>query len=99
MARYINNKQVNLARANNLEDFNSIGEAIWNFISSVYQSKWDLLIADKNLNSLRQKTSVKFTSKVTALFNRNNKSINKPTPASIKKIPPLIPAKSQKEVN
>ena len=99
MARYINNKQVNLARANNLEDFNSIREAIWNLISSVYQSKWDLLIADKNLNSLRQKTSVKFTSKVPALFNRNNKSINKPTLASIEKIPPLIPAKSQKEVN
>jgi len=99
MAKYINNKQVNPVRANNLKNFNSIEEAIWNLISFVYQSKWDLLIADKNLNSLRQKISVKFTSKVPTLFNGNNKSINKPTPASIEKIPPPITAKSQKEVN
>lgn len=53
MAKYINNKQVDPARANNLKDFNGIRKAIWNLISSVYQSKWDLLIADKNLNLLR----------------------------------------------
>jgi len=53
MAKYINNKQVDSARANNFEDFNDIRKAIWNLISSVYQSKWDLLIADKNLNLLR----------------------------------------------
>ena len=58
-----------------------------------------MLIADKNLNSLRQKFLVKFTPKVPAPSNRNNKSINKPIPVSIKKIPPLISTKSQKEVN
>jgi len=52
MAKYINNKQVNPARTNDLKDFNGIGEAIWNLIFSIYQSKWDSLIADKNLNSL-----------------------------------------------
>jgi len=36
MAKYITNKQVDPARSNNLEDFNGIGEAIWNLISSVY---------------------------------------------------------------
>ena len=39
MAKYITNKQVNLAKSNDLEDFNGIREAIWNLISSVYQSK------------------------------------------------------------
>jgi len=38
-AKYINNKQIDLARANNHEDFKEIGEAIWNLISSIYQSK------------------------------------------------------------
>jgi len=38
MVRYITNKQVDSSKPNDLEDFNSIGEAIWNFISSVYQS-------------------------------------------------------------
>ena len=60
MAKYIANKQVDLVKSNELEDFNSIGEAVWNFISSIYQAKWDSLIANKNLNSLRQKISAKF---------------------------------------
>jgi len=92
-AKYINNKQIDLARANNHEDFKETGEAIWNLISSIYQSKWDLLIADKNSNSLRQRISAKFISKVPTLSNRNNKSIDKPILVSIKKIPPPIPAK------
>jgi len=36
MAKYISNKQVNSLKSNDLEDFHSIGEAVWNFISSVY---------------------------------------------------------------
>jgi len=36
MAKYIANKQVNLAKSNDLEDFKSIGEVIWNLISLVY---------------------------------------------------------------
>jgi len=39
MAKYIGNKQVNLVKSNDLEDFKGIGEAIWNFISLIYQSK------------------------------------------------------------
>jgi len=86
MAKYIINKQVNPTKSNDLEDFNGIEEAIWNLISSVYQSKWNSLIADKNLNTLRQKILVKFTPKVPLVSNRNNKSINKPILASIEKI-------------
>jgi len=89
IAKYITNKQVNPAKSNNLEDFNGIGKAIWNFISSVYQSKWNLLIADKNSNTLRQKISAKFTLKVPLASNRNNKSIDKLIPVSIEKIPLL----------
>jgi len=36
MAKYISNKQVNSLKSNDLEDFHSIGETVWNFISSVY---------------------------------------------------------------
>jgi len=46
IARYISNKQMNPSKANNMEDFNSIGKSIWNFISSVYQANWDSLYAD-----------------------------------------------------
>jgi len=99
MAKYIGNKQVNPIKSNELEDFKDIGEAIWSFISSVYQSKWDLLIANKNNKSLRQKILNKLTPKIIPLTNHNNKSVDKPTLASINKMPPSIPAKLQKEVN
>ena len=99
MAKYIANKQVDPAKSNDLEDFKGIGEAIWNLISSVYQSKWDSLIADKNTISLRKKISDKLTPRIIPLSNRNNKTADKLILASIEKILPPIPAKLQKEVN
>ena len=38
MAKYISNKQVKPAKANNLDNFNDIREVVWNFISSVYNA-------------------------------------------------------------
>jgi len=99
IARYISNKQVNSSKSNNLENFNSIGEVTWNFISSVYQANWDSLYADKQSNSLKRKIAVKFTLKIQLTSGKNNKDINKPTLANIKRIPLPISAKSQTEVN
>jgi len=39
MTKYILNKQVDLVRSNDLNDFKSIGEVLWNLISLVYQSR------------------------------------------------------------
>jgi len=39
LAKYIQNKQVNSNTANDLNDFDGMGDAIWNFISSVYGAK------------------------------------------------------------
>ena len=39
LAKYIKNKQVNGNMINNLADFDGMGDAIWNFISSVYEAK------------------------------------------------------------
>ena len=75
MVKYITNKQVNPAKSNDLKDFKGIGEAIWNLISLVYQTKWDLLIADKNINTLRQKILAKFTPKVPPQSNQSNKPV------------------------
>ena len=41
----------------------------------------------------------KFTLKIQLTTNKNSKEINKLSPANIERIPPPIPAKSQKEVN
>jgi len=99
MARYITNKLVDSSKLNDLEDFNGIGEAIWNFISSVFQSNWDFLYADKQSNSFRRKIVTKFTPRVNLSPGKNNKETNKHVPANINRIPLPVLAKSQKEVN
>ena len=64
MAKYISNKQVNSAKANELDDFKSIGETVWNFISSVYNANWNALVIDDNSTLLRRKIVTKFTSRI-----------------------------------
>jgi len=99
MAKYISNKKVNPKSSNNLNDFDGIGDAVWNFLSSVYQSSWDSLYTDNCSKSLREKISAKFTPRVVPLS--SSKTIKNPNPVTINKAPPLppLPAKTKKEVN
>jgi len=101
MARYISNRKVNSGKANNLQDFNSMGDSIWNFISVVYQANWNSLSTDNNSKSLREKISSKFTPRIVPTTSKNNKEQAKPTPITINKNSPLSPllTKSKKEVN
>ena len=102
MARYITNKKVNWKSANNLKDFDGIGNVVWNFILSVYQSGWDSLYTDNKSKTLREKISSRFSPRIIpSLTQKSNKLVPKPTLASIDKIPqPLpLPAKTAKEVN
>jgi len=99
MAKYIASKQLEPLKANNVMDFVGIGDAVWNFISSVYKSNWDALYTDNKSNTLRRKIAAKFTPKTQMAPKKPTKETSKSTPASIEKIPPLIPAKSQKEIN
>ena len=39
IVKYISNKQVSSSKSNDIEDFHGMGEAIWNFISSIYLSR------------------------------------------------------------
>ena len=55
MARYINNKKVKASKANDLLDFDGLGDSIWNFISSIYNSNCNALYTDNKSNNLRSK--------------------------------------------
>jgi len=99
MAKYISNKQVQSSKANDLDDLDGIGDVVWMFISSIYDSNWDALFTDNKTNTLRKKIASKFTPRLQTALHRNPKEVNKLSMASIERIPPLIPAKSQKEVN
>jgi len=87
--------------ANNLKEFKGMGDSIWNFISLVYQAKWDSLYTDNNSTTLRAKISSKFTPRVASNPSKNNKETTKHISVTIKKAPPPppFPAKLKKKVN
>ena len=99
MAKYISNKKVNPKSSNDLNDFDGIGDAVWNFLSSVYQSSWDSLYTDNRSKLLREKISAKLTPRV--VLSSSSKTIKNPNPVTINKAPPPLPlpAKTKKEVN
>ena len=76
-------------------------DAIWNFISLVYDTKWDALYTDNKANTLRVKVLSKFTLKSIPQHNSNKKGIPKSVPVTINKVPPLppLPAKTKKEIS
>lgn len=53
IAKYIQNKKIDMSKSNDVKDFEGIGKAVWELISFIYNSGWDLLIADDYKNSLR----------------------------------------------
>jgi len=91
LAKYIQNKQVNGNTANDLNDFDGMGDAIWNFISLVYGVKWDVLHTDNRMNNLRTKISSKFTPRILTPApngNNNKKEVPKSSLVTINKAPP-----------
>ena len=102
MAKYISNKKVNPKSANDFKDFDSISDAVWNFISSIYQSSWDFLYTDNKSKTLREKISAKFTPRIAPSSNTKNiKLTPKLVSVTIDKVPPplLLLAKTAKEIN
>jgi len=102
MAKYISNKKINPKLANEFKDFDGIGNVVWNFISSIYQSSWDSLYTDNKSKTLREKILAKFTPRVAPSSNTKNIKLTlKPVPATIDKVPPPppLPAKTVKEIN
>ena len=99
MAKYIKNKKIETSKSNDIKNFEGISKAAQKLIFSIYNSRWDFLIANNYKNSLRQKIAYKFTPKVNPDKNskKGEKNTNKPT--NIERLPPLIPAKSPKKVN
>ena len=101
LAKYIRNKQVIYGEVNDLENFDGIGDAIWNFLSSVYEAKWNALYTDHKSNTLRTKISSNFTQRTISPNNGNKKDIPKSVLVTINKVLLLLPlpAKSKKEIN
>ena len=78
-----------------------MGDAIWNFILSVYVSKWDVLYTNCKTNTFRLKILSKFTPRILFTNGNSKKDSSKSSPVTINKAlsPPPLLAKSKKEIN
>ena len=79
LVKYIQNKKANGAKVNDLNNLDSIGDAIWNFILAVYVARQDALFTDQKTNTLRNKISSKFTPRISPTNGANKKEILKST--------------------
>ena len=98
MGKYIRGKAIN-NNPNNCKDLEGVGKELWEFLSSIYESHWDMLYADSSKNTFRGKVSSKFTSRIPKNPSTNGKEKNKAKPMFISLVSPPIPAKTPKEVN
>ena len=100
ITKYICNKKIENGKFNEVTDLKGIGEIAWNFISAIYESGWDSLIADNNNTSFGSKVSSKFTLKINEVKTHKSKSgKNADKPATFNRLSPPIPAKLPKKVN
>ena len=81
MKKFIAGKSINSNKANNIKDLKSMGKAIWEFITTVYESYWDVLHINNNNTIFRSKVKSKnlllksriiklYQSKITTWSNR-----------------------------
>ena len=78
---------------NTLEQLNDFGKVAWNFVSAVYQSKWDRLFTSDNI-TFREQVSAQFKGPNKSIPSQptstNESSHNQPR-ARVAKVPPPIP--------
>ena len=99
METYIQNKKIDTSKFNNVAELKGISDAIWNFLSSFYNSGQDSFYANSNNKSFRQKVSTKFILKVNSINTekKGNKSVDKL--ASVKRLSLPILAIPPKKIN
>jgi len=98
MKKYIFGKSIKNSKANNVKDFKGIGKAMWEFISTIYESHWNNLFIDNNKSTFKNKVKSKFNPQVNKpQAPPKGKEIAKPT--FVSSLPPPISAKSLKEIN
>ena len=98
IAKYIDNKNIDINKSNDIVKLRGIDKAACPFLSAFYNSGWDLLFADENKNYFRQKVSHKFTPKTNPIITEIKREKNIDKLVSIKRLPPPIPAKSHKKI-
>jgi len=98
MQKYILGKAIESENTNNINDLQDISKVAWSFISSLYEVHWDSLAVDKSNILFRNMVKSKFSPQHIKTMT-NDKGKNTIKLVTISLLPPLISAKSPKEVN
>ena len=98
MENYIRLRKIKLGLINDIFQLKDFGEAIWNFISSIYKSIWNTINADINNNSFRSRVTNKFTPRVPKTKSLSNSSSSTNKKVEVVKLSPSIPICPSKEV-
>ena len=78
---YILNKKIEKDKFNNFEDLEDAGKEAWNFISAIYNTRWDTFITDSNSVFFKNQVTTKFMLNIilpNILKNNNIKNVDKP---------------------
>ena len=97
MGKYIKGKSIN-NNPNNIKNLEGIGKAVWEFLSSIYNSHWDSLYINNTNTTFRNKVSSKFTPQVPKNLNINNKGKEAVKPTLISPIFLLFWLKHRKKL-
>ena len=60
MGKYIKDKSIDNSNLNNVKDLEGMGKAVWEFLSSIYDSHWNRLYMDNSNTTFRNKVKSKF---------------------------------------
>ena len=97
MQKYILNKSIESNKANDIRDLEDVRKAVWDFISILYKSHWNQLIADKNNLLFRHKVKAQFSLQIIKeTSSKKDKDIDELAVVSMFPLP--ISAKSPKKV-
>ena len=99
MAKYIENKKVNMTKSNKVNNLQDISKATWKFIFAFYNAEWDSLVINIHNNILRQKILLYYTPKTNLVKNGKPKDKDTNKLTSIERLLLPILTKTPKEIN
>jgi len=98
IANFIRSRKVVNSRENNVFELTGFGKAALSFILSIYKAGWNLLPANKDINSLRLKVVSKFTPTTLKINSASNLGKSKGKAAKIVRLSHPITAHLPKKV-
>ena len=98
ITNFIRNRDVESNKVNNVNQLQGFGQAVWEFISSIYKSGWDTLTTNKNNRMIRQNIVSKISPKINSIKFIKRAKQSKDKQVEVVKLPSSILVRPSKKV-